>query len=191
MPHVRLCCCLNFGARPPQVSTLSKGPVAPSDKINASNPELILKSCKADGQLLQGDKPAMVLDSQHAARAFSGGRSGSEIWATQTVLDGHTFAVVLGATVSADTTIAITTDLKLPKDVKHVAYEANATGVVRGCLAQFLSPRLPVSPSPRLPVSSSWHVAFWRGFHNLGTSERRPRAHVRNERVFESPSERA
>ena len=113
------------------VSTLSKGPVAPSDKINASDPQLILKSCKSDGQLLQGDKPAMVLDSQHAARAFSGAAH-SEIWTTQTVLDGHAFAVVLGATVGSDTTVGITADLQLPKDTKHVAYEANATSAVMG-----------------------------------------------------------
>lgn len=53
------------------VSTLSKGPVAPSDKIGRSDAALIMKSCAADGRLLQGDKPAMVIDSSHVRQAFS------------------------------------------------------------------------------------------------------------------------
>jgi len=52
------------------VSTLSKGPVAPSDKIGRSDAKLIMRSCAADGRLLQGDKPAMQLDSLHAQLAF-------------------------------------------------------------------------------------------------------------------------
>ena len=52
------------------VSTLSKGPVAPSDKIGASDAKLIMKSCAMDGKLLQGDKPAMTLDSLHKRKAF-------------------------------------------------------------------------------------------------------------------------
>ena len=52
------------------VSTLSKGPVAPSDKVGASNAGLIMKSCAMDGKLLQGDKPAMTLDSLHRRNAF-------------------------------------------------------------------------------------------------------------------------
>lgn len=35
------------------VSTLSSGPVAPSDKIGYSNPALIMMSCMKDGRLLQ------------------------------------------------------------------------------------------------------------------------------------------
>ena len=39
-------------------STLSAGPVAPSDPVGASDVELILKSCAADGKLLRPDRPA-------------------------------------------------------------------------------------------------------------------------------------
>lgn len=35
------------------VSTLSAGPVAPSDMIGGSNPQLIMQSCMSDGTLLQ------------------------------------------------------------------------------------------------------------------------------------------
>jgi hypothetical protein len=52
------------------VSTLSKGPVAPSDKIGSSNPSLIMRSCAKDGRLLQGDKPAMTLNVLHSEKAF-------------------------------------------------------------------------------------------------------------------------
>jgi hypothetical protein len=35
------------------VSTISAGPVAPSDMIGASNVPLIMMSCRKDGRLLQ------------------------------------------------------------------------------------------------------------------------------------------
>merc|ERR1712196_189394 len=71
------------------VSTLSKGPVAPSDKIGRSDAALILKSCRKDGKLLQGDKPAMALESQHRCLAFgcpNGHGPTGEIWETSTTL---------------------------------------------------------------------------------------------------------
>ena len=52
------------------ISTLTKSAVAPSDKIGSSDAALIMKSCAADGKLLQGDKPAMSLNSQHVRFAF-------------------------------------------------------------------------------------------------------------------------
>jgi hypothetical protein len=77
------------------VSTLSKGPVAVSDKIGQSDSKLIMRSCAKDGTLLQGDKPAMTLDIIHVEKAFapSGGAGThtdqdqpNEIWATSTTL---------------------------------------------------------------------------------------------------------
>ena len=111
------------------VSTLSKGPVAPSDKIGRSDVPLILKSCAADGKLLQGDRPAMTLDSLHHRRAFNDSRK-DEVWATSTELDGSKFSVVLGATLSADVAVSLSRDLWLPAG-PHVAYEANSTSTVR------------------------------------------------------------
>lgn len=47
-----------------------KGPVAPSDKIGASDTKLIMQSCAQDGRLLQGDRPAFTLNKMHVAFAF-------------------------------------------------------------------------------------------------------------------------
>jgi hypothetical protein len=213
------------------VSTLSKGPVAPSDKIGRSDVALIMKSCAADGKLLQGDKPAMVIDASHAHHAFSPGHSGGqmcritvtpdpcpvskshgdysaftpmnkksgggyvrhdgdfcdceghgscskwayhsstadfeaceskctklkcscfdfeggvapcpapapamnvtgpdgEVWVTHTVLDGHTFGVLLAAQLKSDYTFSLETDMNLSSSGKYVSYEANATGTL-------------------------------------------------------------
>ncbi|KAH8067431.1 hypothetical protein JL721_7542 [Aureococcus anophagefferens] len=72
-------------------STLS-GPVAPSDPVDGSDVALILKSCAADGKLLQADGPATYLDAALRARA---GLAGSDpalasgpILATSAVVDG-------------------------------------------------------------------------------------------------------
>lgn len=61
------------------MSTLSKGPVAPSDKIGRSDPALILKSCMSDGKLLQGDHPAWQVDKVHVAKAFGSMKSDDQV----------------------------------------------------------------------------------------------------------------
>ena len=113
------------------VSTLSKGPVAPSDKIGRSDAKLIMRSCAADGRLLQGDKPAMIIDSLHVTEAFSGAANkgaAGEVWATHTDLDGSKFGVVMGAVLSDDITVDAAKELGLSG--KYVHYETNSTGIV-------------------------------------------------------------
>jgi hypothetical protein len=46
------------------VSSLSRGPVAPSDQNGKSDVALIMRSCMRDGRLLQLARPAFVLDEQ-------------------------------------------------------------------------------------------------------------------------------
>eukprot|EP01013_Petalomonas_cantuscygni_P008167 TRINITY_DN20876_c0_g1_i1.p1 TRINITY_DN20876_c0_g1~~TRINITY_DN20876_c0_g1_i1.p1 ORF type:complete len:853 (+),score=147.81 TRINITY_DN20876_c0_g1_i1:312-2561(+) len=80
------------------VISLSKGPVAPSDKIGASNVSLIMRCCAADGLLLQADTPAFAVDSQHiglaasaaakAAGVDSKGAWTGEVWATVSTVSG-------------------------------------------------------------------------------------------------------
>merc|ERR1712196_595633 len=113
------------------VSTLSKGPVAPSDKIGRSDSALILKSCAADGRLLQGDKPAMLIDAGHVRRAFNKGGPDGELWATHTALSGLTFGVIMSANLKSDY-IAPLVELGMPSEaVDYVYYEANDTNTVR------------------------------------------------------------
>ena len=71
------------------MSTISKGPVAPSDKIGRSDAALILKSCMKDGRLLQGDKPAMVIDSAHVQKAFVGGGNGHHTQNCRVTVSNH------------------------------------------------------------------------------------------------------
>ena len=40
-----------------------QGPVAPSDPVGGTDVELVLKSCAADGKLLQPDRPATYPDA--------------------------------------------------------------------------------------------------------------------------------
>ena len=45
------------------ISILSAGMVGPSDRIGASDPELLLRTCRKDGLLLKPDRPAAPLDA--------------------------------------------------------------------------------------------------------------------------------
>jgi hypothetical protein len=57
------------------VSVLSGGPVAPGDNIGFSNVSLILRTCRADGTLLQADGPAVPPDKMF----LKGGRGKGEL----------------------------------------------------------------------------------------------------------------
>lgn len=111
------------------VSTISKGPVAPSDKIGRSDTALILKSCAVDGRLLQGDKPAMQLDRFQVGKAFGTVGNTDQAWVTTTTLpDTEPFAVLMGATLSKDVDVSLA-DMGLAAKT-YVAYEANTTSTV-------------------------------------------------------------
>lgn len=151
------------------VSTLSKGPVAPSDKIGESDASLIMKSCTKDGRLLQGDKPAMTLQLIHNRRVYDKD-SDSEIWEAKTKLSDMDFAVVMGAMLQEDLSVSISNDLMLTG--KYVMYEANDTRkVIQSDTIEFkackkydfqvysLSPVLP-NGYALLGEPSKWFVTF-------------------------------
>lgn len=67
------------------VATLSTGPVGPSDMLDHANATLIMRSCNADGKLLQPSRPAMTLSGEILAGAFGGSSMNAVngiIWST-------------------------------------------------------------------------------------------------------------
>ncbi len=58
------------------VTTLSTGPVGPSDMVGGTNASLVMQTCRAgDGLLLRPDRPATTVDS-----AFVSAVWGSAAW---------------------------------------------------------------------------------------------------------------
>ena len=77
------------------VSTLSTGPVFPSGSINHTDVALVMRSCRADGALLQPTRAAAAIDKNILARAGVGGEPGGargnaagETWASESVVPG-------------------------------------------------------------------------------------------------------
>eukprot|EP00053_Salpingoeca_punica_P027614 m.25231 g.25231 ORF g.25231 m.25231 type:complete len:316 (-) comp9717_c0_seq1:39-986(-) len=111
------------------VSTLSTGPVMPSDKIGFSNVSLIMMSCAEDGALLQPDKPATSMDSMFTYKAFGTGVDG-QLWSTYTALEFVYVSYVLAVNVS-------TPYLLLPHELGYndqdqlLVFEANSTRTLR------------------------------------------------------------
>jgi len=114
------------------VSTLSTGPVAPSDEIGMSDVQLILRSCAADGKLLQPDRPAVLSSNSIFARAgIAPGDASGEVWVTLTSLSGYEFHYVLAAESAArnftlDELAGTATALP-----QMMAWESNTTSDVR------------------------------------------------------------
>lgn len=132
------------------VSTLSKGPVQPSDAIGHADRELIMRSAMEDGRLLQPAAPAMKVDCAILASALgarcpdadggcscadpSGTRPRGELWSAETEIDGRVFGVVFGAQIAAD--LELTPALagldgasraEQARALGYVAVEANAS----------------------------------------------------------------
>lgn len=73
------------------VSSLSGGPVFPCDKIGTSDVALILRSCNADGELLQPTRSAAPIDASILWKAGvnTGANVSGEIWQADSWLDGE------------------------------------------------------------------------------------------------------
>jgi len=67
------------------VSTLTGGPVAPSDGIGDLDRELLAKSCRKDGKLLRPDVPARIVDSALRSTVFAAEAAG-DVWAAQSMI---------------------------------------------------------------------------------------------------------
>ncbi|XP_070579108.1 uncharacterized protein [Ptychodera flava] len=81
------------------VSTLSTGPVGPSDKIKYSNVSLIMRSCNSDGLLLKPSKPATSIDLQILQKALGSGGPDGEVWSTYSDIAGYRFGTLLWVNV--------------------------------------------------------------------------------------------
>ncbi|KAK7471362.1 hypothetical protein BaRGS_00036000 [Batillaria attramentaria] len=81
------------------VSTLSMGPVGPSDMIGHTNVSMLMQCCRADGLVLRPSKPATAIDKQFWQKAWGGniGPDG-EVWTTYSQIgDRWTFGIILAA----------------------------------------------------------------------------------------------
>ena len=119
------------------VITLTKGPVAPSDAVGKSDVALIMRSCTADGTLLQPAVPAMREDAFAVADAFAGSAQPSthprgEVWSAPTTVGSETHIVRLVSKL----------DKPYSYDLgEQVAVEANTTDIfVRGPARHTLAP---------------------------------------------------
>lgn len=113
------------------VSTLSTGPVFPSDAINCSDPALILRSCMSDGRLLRPDRAATNLDNNILAKAVAradGTPEPGELETTTTTVGTWTYTYVLAANLNA-TTIAVDALFapSHPATTAFVAFESNSS----------------------------------------------------------------
>jgi len=83
------------------VSTLTTGPVGPSDLIGSENRANILSTCSADGVILKPSVPATALDATFARRAFGTGGPDGELWSSYSDVSGRRFHHVLCATLDS------------------------------------------------------------------------------------------
>lgn len=133
-------------------ATLSTGPVMLGDMMRAEDPHLILRSCRADGRLLQPDAPAIPLDANILARVSPGAAApGGVVLATHSDVSGHRWKYVLVVSLPSYWLHVHEAELA-PSSHGYVAIEANATTVVR-----------PFDEAHALPLRSlnEWDFQLW------------------------------
>ncbi|XP_045596142.1 uncharacterized protein [Procambarus clarkii] len=75
------------------VSTLSGGPVGVGDKAQNLNVQLIMKSCNAEGRLLQPTKPLTVVDGYFFSSDYR------EVWTGYSTIGNYNFGIIFLAEV--------------------------------------------------------------------------------------------
>merc|ERR1712039_543847 len=122
------------------VSTLTNGPVAPSDKIGGSDAALIMRCCDSGGRLLSADRPATEIDAHFAYLAGFGGVNG-HLWATHATVSGQRFSYAIGISLKSayDLTVA---ELGYNASTPLRAIKADATTTVN------FSTKTPLSFAP-------------------------------------------
>lgn len=112
------------------VSTFSTGPVAPSDAIGLSDAALILRSCMADGTLLQPDQPATAIDAYYIQLAFNNGAGPQgQVWTTQAAIGEFVYSYILGITMSQPFQFDLS-QLNYAPSQQLAVFEANITSSV-------------------------------------------------------------
>jgi len=116
------------------VSTLTKGPVCPSDKIGLSDRALIMRSAMSDGTLLQPSRPATQLDMMFVNAAFgetaaAAATAEEELWFADTDVSGSRYGVLFAARLSKTYKVDVANDLGFNL-AKFVAVETNTTSTL-------------------------------------------------------------
>ena len=122
------------------------------DLLRAEDAQLILRSCRADGLLLQPDRPATPIDANILARVAPGARGpGGVVLSTYSDLSGQRWTYILA--VGVPPYQLRTAEVGLPAStLGHVAVEANTTSVAR-----------PFDEKSALPLRSlgEWDFQLW------------------------------
>lgn len=144
------------------ISTLTNGPIFPSDAINCSDPALILRACMSDGTLLRPERAATNIDSNILDKALARGtglKEPGEIETTTSTVNEMTYIQLLAVRTQPYTMTSqelLSTLQYYRRDAnsnsKYIAFEANATA----------NPQIFDDDHPiQLPVTNKWSFHYW------------------------------
>jgi hypothetical protein len=110
-------------------SSLSAGPITPSDGVGGTDKTLVMRMCASDGLLLKPDRPAINIESTWVQRTFGGnvGPNGDVI-TSYTQIGPFVWHFIFGCQLTASYSF-LTSDLLLPFTGKYVAFLFN-TGAI-------------------------------------------------------------
>lgn len=147
------------------VITLSHGPIAISDEIGKSDVSLVMRSCMADGTLLQLHQPAFALDTQFLQNSLRQGGPKGEVWSGFSRVGGMTYAVLFAASLQEHYVVTPTLLSSgfgaefeyVDSKQEFIAFEVNSTNK----LIEFSSQK-PITVRPKVEgmVDSPWDFTY-------------------------------
>jgi hypothetical protein len=78
-------------------SSMSAGPITPSDGIDGTDKNIVMSMCASDGLLLKPDRPAINIDATWLQRAFGSGGPNGDVITTYTALGPYVWHYVFSA----------------------------------------------------------------------------------------------
>jgi hypothetical protein len=147
------------------VATLSAGPVAIGDGVGFTDRALVMRSCRADGRLLQPSRPATPLDSTVLDRALGDlaklptDAVRGEVWfapsggAQEPTFGNRVFGTLLVIELSQAASVR-PADFGLSDSTSYWAIESNWTATSPSHLSTS-------KPLKLLPVASIWDFQTW------------------------------
>jgi len=141
------------------VAALSAGPVGPSDQIGKMNKELVMRTCRASGDLLKADLPARVLDSTFLPQSSGASPALIQVAASYTAWGPHKWHYLVGANLNTPYTVT-TTDLPSGGAAKVFNYfQVNASSGVSDFDASHPI-KIPAAQMVQGPGTAAGPVAF-------------------------------
>eukprot|EP01065_Artemidia_motanka_P022599 TRINITY_DN267_c0_g3_i1.p1 TRINITY_DN267_c0_g3~~TRINITY_DN267_c0_g3_i1.p1 ORF type:complete len:779 (+),score=186.73 TRINITY_DN267_c0_g3_i1:75-2339(+) len=102
------------------IAVLTGGPYGPSDRVGTADAELIMRSCRKDGQLLRPSVPIHAADVAFAEESAFAAAQALNVWQAQSITSGYHWSYLVSLNLNTSQTVPVS---NLAPATRHVAWD--------------------------------------------------------------------